>query len=128
MSWPLYWLSASVLTMTSAPSFSAASRPAWNAAARPLLFVSLTMWCDAVGAGDLDRAVGRAVVDDQHFDHVEARDLTGEVCQRRGQRLLLVEAGDLDDELHEKRGGDGARREGCVPYTRGPSISEVGDG
>ena len=39
-----YWLSASVFTMTSAPSFRHASSPAWNAYARPLLFVSLTMW------------------------------------------------------------------------------------
>ena len=44
MSRPEYWLSASVLTMTSAPSFRHASRPAWKPAARPLLFVSRTMW------------------------------------------------------------------------------------
>jgi hypothetical protein len=44
MSEPMYWLSASVLTMTSAPSFRQASRPAWKPAASPLLFVSLTMW------------------------------------------------------------------------------------
>src|SRR3954471_1863066 len=44
MSEPMYWLSASVLTITSAPSFRHASRPAWKPAARPLLFVSLTMW------------------------------------------------------------------------------------
>src|SRR4051812_17693360 len=44
MSAALYWLSASVLTITSAPSLSAASRPAWKAAARPLLLVSRTMW------------------------------------------------------------------------------------
>src|SRR4051812_26625641 len=44
MSEPMYWLSASVLTTTSAPSFRQASRPAWKPAARPLLFVSLTMW------------------------------------------------------------------------------------
>src|SRR6478672_4050710 len=44
MSRASYWLSASVLTMTSAPSFRAASRPAWNPAASPLLFVSRTMW------------------------------------------------------------------------------------
>src|SRR3954462_5961538 len=43
MSEPMYWLSASVLTMTSAPSLGHASRPAWKPAARPLLFVSLTM-------------------------------------------------------------------------------------
>src|SRR6478735_1943034 len=39
-----YWLSASVLTITSAPSLSAASRPAWKPFARPLLLVSRTMW------------------------------------------------------------------------------------
>ena len=44
MSEPRYWLSASVLTTTSAPSFSAASSPAWKPAARPLLFVRRTMW------------------------------------------------------------------------------------
>ena len=44
MSRPSYWLSASVLTITSAPSFSAASRPAWKPFARPLLFVRRTMW------------------------------------------------------------------------------------
>src|SRR4051812_15120952 len=44
MSAPEYWLSASVLTITSAPSFRHASSPAWKPAARPLLFVSRTMW------------------------------------------------------------------------------------
>src|SRR3954454_14708470 len=44
MSAALYWLSASVLTITSAPSFRHASRPAWKPAARPLLFVRRTMW------------------------------------------------------------------------------------
>src|SRR4051794_3325063 len=39
-----YWLSASVLTTTSAPSFSDASRPAWKPEARPLLLVSRTTW------------------------------------------------------------------------------------
>ncbi len=41
---PWYWLSASVLTITSAPSFSEASSPAWKAAASPRLLVSRTMW------------------------------------------------------------------------------------
>ena len=44
MSPPKYWLSASVLTMMSAPSFSEASSPAWKAAASPLLFVRRTTW------------------------------------------------------------------------------------
>src|SRR5436190_2883254 len=44
MSLASYWLSASVLTITSAPSFRQASIPAWKAAARPLLFVRRTTW------------------------------------------------------------------------------------
>src|SRR5436190_15489100 len=44
MSFASYWLSASVLTITSAPSFRQASMPAWKAAARPLLFVRRTTW------------------------------------------------------------------------------------
>src|SRR5262245_53171992 len=44
MSSPRYWLSASVLTMTSAPSFTHASRPAWKASARPLFALKRTTW------------------------------------------------------------------------------------
>src|SRR5690242_4450394 len=44
MSSERYWLSASVLTITSAPSFRAASRPAWKAAASPRLVVRRTRW------------------------------------------------------------------------------------
>ena len=36
ISCPAYWLSASVLTMKSAPALRQASMPAWNAAASPL--------------------------------------------------------------------------------------------
>ena len=128
MSRPEYWLSASVLTMTSAPSFRQASRPAWKPAARPLLFVSRTMWSTPLLAGDLDRAVGRAVVDDQPLDDVEARDLAREVGQRCRERRLLVEAGDLDDELHARAGrGDGAtgRAERSTPYTRWRPVSHM---
>ena len=53
-----------------------------------------------VGPGDLDGAVGGAVVDDQPLDAVEALDVARQVGQRHGQRLGLVEARDLDDELH----------------------------
>ena len=55
---------------------------------------------DAALAGDLDRAVGRAVVDDEELDLVDAVDLPRQVGDRRRQRRLLVEAGDLDDQLH----------------------------
>ena len=41
---PAYWLSASVLTMKSAPALSDASMPAMNAAARPLLRRRRTTW------------------------------------------------------------------------------------
>ena len=58
------------------------------------------MWCDAVLACDLDRAVRRAVVDDEPLDVVEPGDLAREVAQGDGERLLLVQAGDLDDQLH----------------------------
>src|SRR5688572_9063103 len=56
---------------------------------------------DAVLARDLDRAVGGAVVDDQPLDGVEAGDLAGEVAQGDGEGLLLVQARDLDDQLHQ---------------------------
>ena len=85
MSRASYWLSASVLTMTSAPSFRQASSPAWKPAARPLLFVSRTMWSTPLLTRDLDGAVGRAVVDDEPLDDVEARDLAGEVGERVGE-------------------------------------------
>ena len=55
---------------------------------------------DPALARDLDRAVGRAVVDDQQLDLVDAVDCAGQVGDRRRQRRLLVEAGDLDDQLH----------------------------
>jgi hypothetical protein len=55
---------------------------------------------DAERAGDLDRAVRRPVVDDEHLDDVDPRDLPRDGGDDEGQRLLLVEAGDLHDELH----------------------------
>ena len=55
---------------------------------------------DAVLARDVDRAVGRPVVDDEPLDDVEPVHLAGQVVQRDGERFLLVQAGDLDDQLH----------------------------
>ena len=55
---------------------------------------------DAAGARDLDRPVARPVVDDQPFDRVESVDLPREVGKDEREGLLLVEAGDLDDQLH----------------------------
>jgi len=51
---------------------------------------------DAVLLGHLDGAVRGAVVDDQHQDLVDAGDRRGDAGQDCGERLLLVEAGDLD--------------------------------
>ena len=100
MSRASYWLSASVLTITSAPSLSAASRPAWKRGGEALVVGQADDVVDAVGLGDLDRAVRRAVVDDEPLDRVEALDLAREVGQRDREVLLLVLAGDLDDQLH----------------------------
>src|SRR4051794_20501527 len=55
---------------------------------------------DAVRARDFDRPVSRSVVDHQPFDAVEALNGARKVPQRGWQLLLLVEAGDLDDQLH----------------------------
>nr|WP_276604464.1 hypothetical protein [Nannocystis sp. RBIL2] len=44
--------------------------------------------------------VGAAVVDDEHLDAVDPRQRAREVGEGRRQVLPLVEAGDLDDELH----------------------------
>jgi len=54
---------------------------------------------DPVRARHLDRPVGRAVIDHQPLDGVEAGDLARQLCERGGERFLLVQAGDLDDEL-----------------------------
>ena len=54
---------------------------------------------DAAGAGDLGRAVARAVVDHQPLDDVDAGHGGRQIAQRAGQRLGLVQARDLDDQL-----------------------------
>ena len=58
---------------------------------------------DAVGVRDLGGPVGRAVVDHQPLDRVEPGELAGKLGQDPGQRLRLVQAGDLDDQLHAQR-------------------------
>ena len=66
---------------------------------------------DAVRARDVDRAVGRAVVDHEPLDRVDAGHLAGEVGERLRELLFLVLAGDLDDELQSAN---------CVRRSRGP--------
>ena len=56
---------------------------------------------DPVMLGDLDGAVGGAVVDDQHDDLVDARDLCGDAGEHQGEGLFLVEARDLNDQTHD---------------------------
>ena len=89
--------------MTSAPSFRQASRPAWKPAARPLLFVSRTMWSTPCARAT---STVRSVEPSSMISHSTVSkpvDLAREVGERRRERLLLVEAGDLDDELHARR-------------------------
>ena len=85
---------------------------------------------DAVRAGDLDRAVGGAVVDDEPLDRVEAGDLAREVGERRGEGLLLVQAGDLDDELHHtgRRRRAGRANHGPCALPRGSRKCRRGPG
>jgi hypothetical protein len=52
---------------------------------------------DAVLLGDLDGAVGAAVVDHQDLDLVDAVDLSRDGVDDAGEGVLLVEAGDLDE-------------------------------
>ena len=99
MSAAAYWLSASVLTMTSAPSLSEASRPAWKRVGQALVVGELDDVVDAEVAGDLDGAVGRPVVDDEVLDLVEALTARGKVGEGGGELGLFVEARDLDDQL-----------------------------
>ena len=76
---------------------------------------------DAQLARDRDRAIGRAVVDDEPLDGVETVDLTGQVAHRDRQRLLLVQAGDLDDQLHRRGAAQSYhRRREEPPARRGP--------
>src|SRR5690606_18497572 len=77
---------------------------------------------DPVLPGHLDRAVGRAVVDDEPLDLVEAGDLPGQVGQRDRELVLLVEARDLDDELHGRPGRGQRRRHGARRHRYGPGV------
>ncbi len=74
-----------------------------NAAASPRLWRMRDDVVDAERPGDLDRAVAAAVVDHEPLDDVDARDLAGQIGDGERQRLLLVEARDLDDQLDRCR-------------------------
>ena len=55
---------------------------------------------DVVSPGDADGVVVGPIVDDQPFDTVEAVQCAWQVGKRRGKLLGLVEARNLDDQLH----------------------------
>ena len=86
--------------MKSAPALRLASMPAMNAAARPLRRRKRTTWWTPCARATVDRVVARAVVDDQRLDDVDARHRSRQIGERGRQRLGLVQARDLDDELH----------------------------
>ncbi|MNG35382.1 hypothetical protein D3C84_1221020 [compost metagenome] len=54
----------------------------------------------AIFPGDRYRFVAATVVNDEPFDRVESGDMTRQFGQCGGQGPCLVEARDLDDELH----------------------------
>ena len=58
---------------------------------------------DTVSPRGLDRRVGRAVVDHQPLDDVEPGNRPRQVRERGRELVLLVETGDLDDELHVRK-------------------------
>ena len=108
-----YWLSASRFTITSAPSFSAASMPAWNAAASPLLLVSRTRWsvCASQAISAVPSVEPSSIT--RNSTVVEALDPARQLGEHAREGLRLVQAGDLDHELHGN--GDGRAR---IPSAR----------
>jgi hypothetical protein len=56
---------------------------------------------DAGGTGDGHGIVGAAVVDEQDLDHINARDLAGDIADHLGNGFCFIERRDLDDELHD---------------------------
>src|SRR5690606_10226452 len=54
---------------------------------------------------DFRGAVRAPVVDHHHLDRIDTGNLLRQVGERDRQCRLLVEAGDLDDELHAERQG-----------------------
>ncbi len=60
---------------------------------------------DVVGTGgarDFDGSIRRSIIDDEDFNLVDAHDFLRKLPKHRGKRLLFVETGDLDDEMHDE--------------------------
>jgi len=72
---------------------------------------------DAVLARHLDGAVGRAVVDDQDVDLINARDGPRDRRQDGGEGLLFVETRNLHEQLHDTPELDWGRPSTCPPLT-----------
>ena len=75
---------------------------------------------DAVRPRDLHRAVRGTVVDHEDDDLVDPLDLAGDRLQDKRQRLLLVEARDLNDKLHGALSGRWCVQ-GEEPQANGPA-------
>jgi hypothetical protein len=90
------------LTITSAPARSASVEPGLERRREPAVVRMGHHVVDAQLASDLGGAIGRTVVDDQPLDDVDARHLSWQGGQRGRQRRLLVEARDLDHQLHSR--------------------------
>ncbi len=99
MSAPAYWLSASVLTMMSAPAFRLGVDAGHERRRQSLVPAEPHDVVDAVGARHLGRPVRRPVVDDDRLDRVNLRDGLRQVRQRPWQGVRLVQARNLNDEL-----------------------------
>src|SRR5206468_11310474 len=80
--------------------FQARVEPGLEGFGEPLVVRQADDVVDAVASRDFDGCVSRTVVDDQPLDLVDPGHLSRQVLQGRGQLLRLVEAGDLDDQLH----------------------------
>ena len=81
MSAPTYWLSASVLTMKSAPSLSARVDARHERGRQALVAAEAHDVMHAMRARDVRRAVARPVVDDQHLDAVDAGNAPRQVAR-----------------------------------------------
>src|SRR3954452_13951460 len=97
MSPPKYWLSASVLTITSAPSLSEASRPAWKPEARPLLLVSRTMWstpcrraASIVRSVETSSTISHSTVSKPCSSRGMSASVTGRVSSSFGQGIWMM--------------------------------------
>ena len=57
-------------------------------------------------AGNFGRAIATPIVNDQRFDDIHPSNVLGQLGQNAGQCFRLVQAGNLDDELHGMRNGE----------------------